>query len=273
MNHMVESAIGLVAGINGGVTSVLVSQPLDTVKVKMQTFPELYRSATRCFSDVCAKDGIMRGLYAGTFPALAASIAENAVVFCALPSCQKAVANLLRVPDTNQLSPLHHGFAGALTGIFSALALCPTEFVKCRVQAFNEMNFLDPKHGFPMRPAEITRQTLHKEGLIGLYRGFSPTLVREMLGLFVYFGTYELIRDWMTPVGRRKSDLGILPTALAGGLSGASLWLAIFPFDVVKSRMQIGHLVPSVQMSKSSPRLLNTLCQIRRTEGRPLGFD
>ena len=37
------------------------------------------------------KEGI-RGLYAGTIPALAASVAENSVLFAGYGVCQKAVA-------------------------------------------------------------------------------------------------------------------------------------------------------------------------------------
>lgn len=47
-----------------GITCVYVGQPLDTVKVKMQTFSHLYSSSVRCFVDTFRQDGI-RGLYAG----------------------------------------------------------------------------------------------------------------------------------------------------------------------------------------------------------------
>lgn len=39
-------------------------------------------------------DGIMRGLYAGTIPAVVANVAENSVLFAAYGCCQKAVANV-----------------------------------------------------------------------------------------------------------------------------------------------------------------------------------
>lgn len=48
-----------------GIANVYAGQPLDTVKVKMQAFPSLYKSGTKCFSDTLRSDGI-RGLYAGT---------------------------------------------------------------------------------------------------------------------------------------------------------------------------------------------------------------
>jgi Mitochondrial carrier protein len=44
---------------------VYVSQPLDTVKVKMQTFPKLYTSMIDCFVTTFKRDGVARGLYAG----------------------------------------------------------------------------------------------------------------------------------------------------------------------------------------------------------------
>jgi len=58
----------------GGTASVYVGQPLDTVKVKMQTFPTLYTNAWRCFMTTLRQDGIAYGLYAGTVPSLAAQV-------------------------------------------------------------------------------------------------------------------------------------------------------------------------------------------------------
>ena len=42
-------AIDFVAGALGATTSVYVGQPLDTLKVKMQTFPKLYPNLGICF--------------------------------------------------------------------------------------------------------------------------------------------------------------------------------------------------------------------------------
>ena len=65
----------------GGVALVYVSQPLDTVKVKMQTFPTLYKGMVECTISTFRKDGIVKGLYAGTIPAVIANVAENSVLF------------------------------------------------------------------------------------------------------------------------------------------------------------------------------------------------
>ena len=43
-----EVVVDLIAGSLGAITSVYVGQPMDTLKVKMQTFPHLYPSVGKC---------------------------------------------------------------------------------------------------------------------------------------------------------------------------------------------------------------------------------
>lgn len=79
----------------GGVALVYVGQPLDTVKVKMQTFPSMYKGMVNCFLQTLRTDGVIRGLYAGTVPAIVANVAENSVLFAAYGGCQRMISNVL----------------------------------------------------------------------------------------------------------------------------------------------------------------------------------
>lgn len=47
----------------------------------MQTFPELYKGMFDCIVKTWKRDGLFRGLYAGSIPAVAANVAENSVLF------------------------------------------------------------------------------------------------------------------------------------------------------------------------------------------------
>lgn len=78
---------------SGGVALVYVGQPLDTIKVKMQTFPNLYKNMIDCMRQTLVKEGFVKGLYAGTIPAIVANVAENSVLFAGYGVCQKVVAN------------------------------------------------------------------------------------------------------------------------------------------------------------------------------------
>ena len=45
-------------------------------------------------------------------------------------------------PPTSSPSPLHSALAGSLAAVVSSVVLCPTELVKCRLQAHTEMRTL-----------------------------------------------------------------------------------------------------------------------------------
>ncbi|KAK4016332.1 mitochondrial ornithine transporter 1 [Daphnia magna] len=255
-----EATVDLIAGSLGGAANVFVGQSLDTVKVKMQTFPTLYNNMFSCFKTTFAKDGI-RGLYAGTIPALAANIAENSVLFAGYGVCQKAVAWAIDIPKVQDLSPLANASAGFFAAFFSSLTLCPTELVKCRLQAHQETQGLGNGKSKvrSVGPWVITREIIKNEGLKGMFRGLVPTFAREMPGYFCFFGGYELCRHLLTPPGKTKDEIGAIRTIICGGVGGISLWVAIFPFDVIKSRVQ-------VSQAASQP-MMKMLFHIARTEG------
>ena len=50
----------IIAGTIGGWSQVLVGQPLDTVKVRMQTQPSppIYRNATDCIQQLVRQEGV-----------------------------------------------------------------------------------------------------------------------------------------------------------------------------------------------------------------------
>ncbi|XP_055371051.1 mitochondrial ornithine transporter 1 [Condylostylus longicornis] len=225
------------AGSLGGVCSVYVSQPLDTVKVKMQAFPELYRGMVNCMIQTFKNDGIYHGLYAGTLPAVIANVAENSVLFAAYGGCQKIVTKTLGYEDPKQLNTLGNALSGFLAAFFSTFTLCPTELVKCKLQALHEMG--GTNH---ISPLFLAKQIYKAEGIAGFYRGLIPTFAREMPGYFFFFGGYEGCRELFRKPDQTKNDIGPLKTMISGAVGGIALWIAIFPADVIKSRIQIHSL-------------------------------
>ncbi|KAL4001828.1 Mitochondrial carrier family protein [Acanthocheilonema viteae] len=233
VNHIKDGIVDLAAGTVGGVVNVAVGQPLDTVKVKMQTFPTFYPKGIRCFESILRLDGI-RGLYAGTSPALVANIAENAILFTAYGYCRKVVAFCIGRSKLEDMTPVENALSGSLASVFAAMAICPTELVKCKLQA--------QKEAFPgirSTPFSICRSMYRTSGIRAFYTGLLSTLCRETVGYFLFFGAYELSRFYLIPEGKSKSEIGILRTALSGGIGGVVLWSVVYPVDVVKSRMQV----------------------------------
>ncbi|XP_047449412.1 solute carrier family 25 member 15a [Mugil cephalus] len=237
---VIQAVIDFSAGAVGGTACVLSGQPFDTAKVKMQTFPTMYRGFVHCFVSTFRQVGF-RGLYQGTVPALIANISENAVLFLGYGLCQDAVRFLIRKDKGAELSDFQKASAGGLASIFSAMALCPTELVKCRLQAMHEMEMSGKvAKGQKSTVWSVVKTVLRTNGPLGFYQGLSTTIVREIPGYFCFFGAYELCRsEFAQHMGTDKEGIGILPLMFSGGFGGACLWLVIYPIDCVKSRIQV----------------------------------
>jgi len=197
----------------------------------------MYRGMVSCFVKTYRTEGVLRGLYAGTTPAIVANVAENSVLFACYGMCQKLVAKATKT-DVEDMSVLSNATAGCIASIFSSFALCPTELIKVKLQCSREVASANGV-AVQISGVKLTRDILRKEGLFGLFRGFQSTLVREMPGYFVFFGAYEGTRSMLTPTGQAKGNSGPLSTIIAGAIAGISLWLVIYPVDVIKSRIQI----------------------------------
>ena len=91
-----------------------------------------------------------------------------------------------------------------------------------------------------------------------MFRGLTSTMAREMPGYFFFFGGYEVSKSLFASEGQSTDNLGFMKTTVAGGIGGMCLWTSIFPFDVVKSRIQI-------ESSKES--MTSVLCKVVKQEG------
>lgn len=169
---------------------------------------------------------------------MAANIAENSILFAANGVCQKLVGQMLN-QSVEELSPVANGFSGFLAAFWSSLALCPTELVKCRLQAMREAHSEKGLEPPKIGPLKLTQQILKAEGIKGLFHGLTPTFAREMPGYFCFFFAYEYSREVLRPEGVSKDDIGLFKTAVSGGMAGTALWTVIFPADVIKSRQQV----------------------------------
>ncbi|XP_040262244.1 mitochondrial ornithine transporter 1-like [Bufo bufo] len=258
-SHFVQVLINLTSGAMGGVACVFSGQPFDTAKVKMQTFPSMYRGFMDCSVRTYRTEGL-RGLYHGTVPALLANVSENAVLFACYGFCQNLVCHVLGMQDPSQLRDYQKATAGSLASVFSSLVLCPTELVKCRMQTQHEMRISGYK-GIPHKstPWSIVCHILKTEGVCGLFRGLSSTWLREIPGYFFFFGGYE---SSISILNRSSRDQpGAFVVTVSGGVGGACFWLSVYPVDSVKSRIQV------LSMASPSRGFLLSFLHILKTEG------
>lgn len=259
INSALQAAIDLTAGAAGGTACVVTGQPFDTAKVKMQTFPDMYKGIVDCFVKTYKQVGF-RGFYKGTTPALVANIAENSVLFMCYGFCQQIVRRIVGVDRKTKLSDLQNAAAGSFASAFATLVLCPTELVKCRLQAMHEMQLSGKIVQGQSTVWSVVKSVIQKDGPLGFYRGLSSTLLREVPGYFFFFGGYELSRTFFAS-GRSKDELGPILLLLSGGFGGSCLWIAVYPVDCVKSRIQV------LSMAGKQTGFMGTFVTVVRTEG------
>jgi solute carrier family 25 carnitine/acylcarnitine transporter 20/29 len=100
-------------------------------------------------------------------------------------------------------------------------------------------------------------------GMRGIFQGLPATFLRNIPGSAVYFGSYDFLRIQMlkfsahsstsstTEVTPPPQELSARHVIMAGGLAGVLYWIAVYPFDVIKSSMQTDHLDPASRRYRS----------------------
>lgn len=239
---MGDVAKDLAAGTVGGAAQLIVGHPFDTIKVKLQSQPTplpgqppRYSGAMDAVRQTVAAEG-PRGLFKGMGAPLATVAAFNAVLFTVRGQMEAVLRSEPGVPLT-----IDQQFAcGAGAGVAVSFLACPTELIKCRLQAQSVVAGADAaavavKYGGPV---DVAKHVLSEAGARGLFKGLVPTLAREVPGNAMMFGVYELIKQSFAG-GKDTSGLGRGSLIVAGGLAGASFWSIVYPTDVVKSVIQI----------------------------------
>eukprot|EP00055_Hartaetosiga_balthica_P009620 m.38739 g.38739 ORF g.38739 m.38739 type:complete len:301 (-) comp6816_c0_seq3:1427-2329(-) len=230
MSTVAENLNDFIAGIGGGVSGLLVGQPFDVIKVRQQTSP-IAKSLVRTASEIVKKEGY-RSLFLGIGPPLLGVAGLNSVLF---GSYGMAASLLTGESDgRSKLTPFQVFVAGTFAGINCCLVTTPTELVKCRTQAVLDVSSMERSAWYQFRDVVKTN------GVRGLYKGWWITVARDAPSFGVYFLTYEMCkRPFMKPITTETiSWYNFLVLNMAGGVAGVLAWAIVYPFDVIKTRLQ-----------------------------------
>jgi len=215
----VEFGSKLAAGAVAGIIGVTCTFPLDFAKTRLQKQKTLeYKGMGDCLRQVYRQQGA-RGWYSGLRPNLTGIIPEKAIKL----ACADQFRDWLRDPHTGRVSLAAELVAGAGAGFCQVVVTTPMEIVKIRCQLT----------GASM--VSVVREL----GLRGLYKGYVPTLTRDVWFSAIFFPLQAKMkesiihRDDSSTQKTLKSFLaGITAGAVASGLST--------PVDVIKTRLQGG---------------------------------
>ena len=129
----------------------------------------------------------MRALYKGCGVLVVGSVGKDAVRFLGFDS----VKNAFKDPETGTLTPVRNMLAGMAAGIVASIfAVTPTERIKTALidDARSAKQYQSTLHAIKM--------ILREDGIIGLYRGFAGTTLKQASATSFRMGSYNIIKDF-----------------------------------------------------------------------------
>ncbi|KAJ5231909.1 Mitochondrial substrate/solute carrier [Penicillium citrinum] len=253
VNQTIQQLRSLAAGAAGGLCAVVVGHPFDLVKVRLQTAEKgVYSGAMDVVRKTVAREGLVRGMYAGVSAPLVGVTPMFAVSFWGYDLGKTLVNNLSTVPvvnNTPQYSIAQISSAGFFSAIPMTLITAPFERVKVLLQIQGQKTLAPgekPKYSGGM---DVVRQLYKEGGVRSVFRGSAMTLARDGPGSAAYFAAYEYIKRSLTPKdanGNLTGELSLPAVVAAGGAAGIAMWIPVFPVDTIKSRLQSAPGKPTI---------------------------
>ncbi|KAJ9114364.1 hypothetical protein QFC20_001507 [Naganishia adeliensis] len=210
-------------GIAGGLGAVAV-YPIDLVKTRLQNQRStvvgevLYKSPWDCVKKVYTNEGGVRAFYRGVVPQLVGVAPEKALKL----TVNDFVRSKTMDPETGRISLL----LGIVTN--------PLEIIKIRLQLMGEMAKLEG----PNAPRKGAMHVVRSLGLLGLYKGASACLARDIPFSMIYFTAYAHLKKDFFGEGHGGKQLSFGELLLAASIAGMPSAYLTTPFDCVKTRLQ-----------------------------------
>lgn len=201
------SLISFASGAAYGMTSVVVGQPFDVCKTRMQAMGKSAPSGLLSTAKGLFDQEGVRGLFRGGLPMMVGGALFRSAQF----GCNEAALGLLGGPSKQRyvygvIDP-HVIAAGFMGDLGRGVIESPFEYVKVRRQVGEAWRLRD------------------------VYRGSGVTLTRNAF-LFTFFMFNIDLSKQLVPGG--------LGPFLTGAVCASGAWLVIWPLDVLKSRRQSG---------------------------------
>ncbi|KAJ9110968.1 hypothetical protein QFC20_002734 [Naganishia adeliensis] len=238
-------AVELIAGSVGGASQVLVGQPLDTLKTRAQTSPPgMFKNTWDIFRQTVAKEGFF-ALYKGMASPLLGIAAVNSLLFTAYGVTRRIISPY---PD---LTMGQIAMAGAGAGAINAVLASPVELFKIKMQGQvmlpTDKTILQYGGADDKKLGAVVKDTYRQWGFKnGIMRGYWVTVAREIPAYAGFYTGYEFTKRRLEKQTSGPFGPGSMLTYVtAGATGGICYWLACYPLDVVKSKVQLAARPPT----------------------------
>ncbi|KAG2392347.1 hypothetical protein C9374_012599 [Naegleria lovaniensis] len=255
--------IDFISGSLAAIVSDTLLQPLDTVKTRQQFVGEVvagqtshrfvYKNVFDAFWTIARQEGV-RGLFRGWVPTMFGSLPAGAIYFGTYESMKRF--SMQHSEYLREHKHFAYMLSGSIAEFMGSLVFVPSELIKCRFQT----NTL-PQSQLEQATWKTFYQVAKVEGVTGLFRGYSATMVRDIPYSMTQFLLYELLKkavlkrkkqamkqseiiqtqnggEYLLKTIPTKVKLSVMESILVGGTAGGVAACLSNPIDVVKTRLQ-----------------------------------
>ncbi|KAG2155496.1 mitochondrial carrier domain-containing protein [Suillus clintonianus] len=232
LQGVLQSAYSFVQGGIAGALGATIVYPIDMGKMQNQRSTVvgqmLYKNSIDCAQKIFRNEGLM-GFYRGLGPQLIGVAPEKAIKL----TVNDLVRGRAMDPETGRIKLGWELVAGGTAGGCQVIFTNPLEIVKIRLQIQGEAAKLEGavKNG----AVHIVRQL----GVVGLYKGASACLLRDIPFSAIYFTAYSHLKKDVFHEGYNGKQLSFLETLGAAAVAGMPAAYLTTPADVVKTRLQV----------------------------------
>ena len=170
------------AGAATGALGSAIANPVDLIRTRMQTQAgrtKTYNSSLAVVNAVCANEGGVASLWRGV---AATAVRATLLSGSQLATYDELKAGLKSRGLATEGSALH-AFCGVCSGLVAQTVCQPADTIKSRVLS-----------GGYTSVGLCVRDTVAKEGVMGLYRGYLPAVARQAPVVLVQMPLIEAIR-------------------------------------------------------------------------------
>ncbi|XP_060680948.1 probable mitochondrial glutathione transporter SLC25A40 isoform X1 [Hemiscyllium ocellatum] len=247
----------MIASCSGAFMTSLIVTPFDVVKIRLQAqrtpfykgkcfvycnglmdhlcvcengnnaawykAPGQFKGTFDAFIQIVRNEG-PKSLWSGLPPTLVMAVPATVIYFTCYDQLRVFLKNKLEYDGA--YIPL---IAGALARVGAVTVISPLELIRTKSQS-RKLTYREL--------GSVVKIAVAQDGWLSLWRGWGPTVLRDVPFSAIYWFNYELMKSQLCKK-YNKNEPTLTISFSSGATSGAIAAVLTLPFDVVKTRRQI----------------------------------
>eukprot|EP01083_Nonionella_stella_P145326 455145_1 len=191
-------ALSFVAGWLAGLTSTVITFPLDTIKtVNQATIHNKQWRAIQIWYSLAMSKGLVRGPWVAALPTCIGASFYYAIKFMAFDACLMGIGIMSNRYEFQIQKDVKNAIGGLCAGVIGNLCTYPNNCIRKRMQTAHVCSAIGIQSAYPAQSYLNTAQQFyyHEGGITRFYKGFGINLLRNAPNTAIQFVVYKRLQS------------------------------------------------------------------------------